>query len=316
MDSLTVEQKDDLASMMLQRLEVAKTPTSAYDVAIKSYVDSEILLVKSSATQSVTDLLDGAPDNLNTLREIAQALANDSNLASTLTNQISNVQTAVTSEATSRAASDATLNSKVESETVARIIAVDGLTLGLTTANTDRLAGDASLRAVQTEQAQFRLDADLALESKITDETALRQLDVSNLNFAISEERTRAEALEGEILTNLSLESEARVLAIEGEQKSRDIAVLTLESKISDEVVAREDALGLLDSAKFEKSDGFFEKRSDGNFAIGSDAFLYIGAFWRIRANADASTKRLEFEYSATGEVSGFKTAVPFIRGL
>lgn len=50
------------------------TPTADYDAATKKYVDD-----------SITNLIGGAPGALDTLNELAQALADDANFATTVT---------------------------------------------------------------------------------------------------------------------------------------------------------------------------------------------------------------------------------------
>tara|TARA_B100000700_G_scaffold311500_1_gene393374 strand:+ start:8156 stop:8704 length:549 start_codon:yes stop_codon:yes gene_type:complete len=45
--------------------------------------------------QQITDLVGGAPDALNTLNELAAALADDANFASTVTNQLTNHDTRI-----------------------------------------------------------------------------------------------------------------------------------------------------------------------------------------------------------------------------
>lgn len=79
LDNLNSSQflRSDTADTMSQFLSLSKTPTSALHAANKAYVDQEI-----------TDLLGGAPGNLDTLNELAAALNDDANLATTLASDI------------------------------------------------------------------------------------------------------------------------------------------------------------------------------------------------------------------------------------
>jgi len=123
MSVMTTDERDLLAGMQLSYLEVAKTPVSAFDVAIKSYVDSKFDTAVGSATAAVTALIDSAPAQLDTLKEIADALGNDANLASTLTNQIGTTNAAITTEVGARSSADTLLEQKITAEANLRIAA-------------------------------------------------------------------------------------------------------------------------------------------------------------------------------------------------
>lgn len=87
--------EENYANTVFNSVELKTSTFSDSDAVTKLYVDAQVSEAKTQATQAVTDLLDNAPDNLNTLREIATALSNDSDLAGTLTSSITNVQTNV-----------------------------------------------------------------------------------------------------------------------------------------------------------------------------------------------------------------------------
>ena len=94
------------------RLEVDKVilhsqlPPDEFDAVSRNYVDTADAGVKSYVDGKVAALVDSAPSTLNTLKEIAQALNNDANLASTLVASIA-------SESTARSVADAALQSSI-----------------------------------------------------------------------------------------------------------------------------------------------------------------------------------------------------------
>ena len=94
----------------------------------------------------------------------------------------------------------------------------------------------------------------------------------------------------------MSNEASARASAVSAEASAR---------------IATDEALIL---GKFDVSP-YYSGGSESYFKVSNDTFLYIGDLWRIKANTAGSSKRLEFQYSATGLDVDFKTAVPFIRG-
>lgn len=271
MEYLSNEEKANLADMQLNSLEVLKTPVSEWDVAIKSYVDSKVATAEANASSAVTALLDGAPVQLNTLKELATALNNDANLASVLTVQISAVSASVTTEASARSSADATLSAGLSSESNARDLADATLNV--------RIDDEVAIRVAQ------KAEIDLAVSTE-----------VSNRISAVSTEMKDREDADASLRADLNLELSARSFADE-EIGQR----ITLE-------------VGELAQRKFDSSP-YYSGGSESHFKVSTDAYLYIGDNWRIRANTGGSAKRLEFQYSADGSDENFKTAVPFIRG-
>ena len=69
------------------------TPTGDYHPATKKYVDDSIPSIDGLATETyvnnaVSEIVNSAPETLNTLNELAQALGDDPNFATTIANQI------------------------------------------------------------------------------------------------------------------------------------------------------------------------------------------------------------------------------------
>lgn len=288
MKDLIPEDLDALASMQLNSLEVKKSPTTDFDVAIKSYVDGKFSDATNSATKAVTDLIASAPAQLDTLKEIADALGNDANLAAVLTAQISANNTANTTEAVSRASADVVLDGKIDDERSRAASAENLLSIHI---QEEVLSRE---NAVSFE-AKERRDADLAIDAKIADETFKRNVAlgmehdfvtnaVSGLDQKVSDEKARSEGAEYGISTMLQEETSAR----QGDTQN-------------------------LSMNKMDKSP-YYSGGSESHLKVSNDAYLYIGDLWRIRANTSGNAKRLEFQYSADGSEAGFKTAVPFIR--
>jgi hypothetical protein len=302
MKDLTVEEVDALGSMQLNSLEVHKTPTTPFDVAIKSYVDGKFSQATALATQAITDLIDGSPAQLDTLKEIATALNNDANLASVLTSSINNVQTAVTSEASARASADASLEAKVSAESSTRSSADVALHLRVDNAEASLVQEQSFRASAVSEEAKTRSDADASLETKVSNEASARSSADAVLDAKVSNEasaRSSADAvLDGKI----------------SDEKTRaESAEYSLSTQLQEESQMRNNDVQALMVSKFDASP-FYSGGSESHFKVSADAYLYIGNNWRIRANTGNSAKRLEFQYSADGSDESFRTAIPFIR--
>ena len=123
-------------NIVLQGVEANLVPTNAVS---KAYVDSHI-------SSAVAALVDSAPATLDTLKEIATALGNDANLASTLANSIG-------AETTARIAADASLLTQINT----KVTEVGNWASNLVhVENLARIAGDAdeSKRAMAAESKE------------------------------------------------------------------------------------------------------------------------------------------------------------------
>lgn len=125
MENLSNEEINALADMQLKSLEVSKSPVSPFDVAIKSYVDSRYSEAVQESKTALSALVDGAPEQLNTLKEISTALGDNANLSGVLVSSIASVQSAVTAEAATRASAITSevsdRNTAIAVETAARV---------------------------------------------------------------------------------------------------------------------------------------------------------------------------------------------------
>ena len=149
-------------NLVLSGLEANLASTNAVS---KAYVDAHI-------TSAVSSLVNSAPATLDTLKEIATALGNDANLATTLANSIS-------SEGTARSLADAGLQTQIN-------------TLSAATGG----SGGASLQSQITAEISARTSAVSA--------------EATRAGLAESKEASdRATAVTG-VQTNLNTESQTR----------------------------------------------------------------------------------------------------------
>ena len=179
-------------NLVLQGTEASLISTNAVS---KAYVDAHI-------SSAVSALVASAPATLDTLNEIALALNNDANLATTLANSIS-------SEANTRGLKDvdlqnqinalssassgsggSSLQSQITAEISARTSAVSAEATRALAAESkeasDRVAGDALVQSNLTAEAASRLSADNALGGRVDTEIAARQSADTALNTSVT----------------------------------------------------------------------------------------------------------------------------------
>lgn len=90
-----LDAQDKLQFLIAPR--ISADPTDNDELARKGYVD-----------QKIADLVDGAPALLDTLNELAAAIGDDENFATTISNALSGLSTDISNEATARADEDLT----------------------------------------------------------------------------------------------------------------------------------------------------------------------------------------------------------------
>lgn len=98
---------------------------------VSSKVSEALSTAKLYTDQKISDLVGGAPDALDTLKELADALGNDANVAANVTKKIGELSNSLTSEINTRKASDDEISANIKTQ-VDRLQASD-------TALSDRL---------------------------------------------------------------------------------------------------------------------------------------------------------------------------------
>lgn len=193
-------------------LDSAQTSArNAVSSSMKSYIDAQDLGVSGSlkgyVDQKISDLVNGAPAVLDTLKEIADSLNNSGSLATTLAGQIAQVQTNLDS-----------VSSSLTQEVADRIADVD--------AEEARAMGvEATLTtAISAEQTRAEgVEADLAID--------------------IAAEQTRAEGVEAGLQDQIDAEVSARTSADSTEQAARIAGDLAVQSDLDAYKVLNDAAL-------------------------------------------------------------------------
>ena len=324
---MTPEEKSELGSMQLASLEVVKTPTSDFDVAIKSYVDTKFSDAVSQAQQGVTDLIAGAPAQLDTLKEISTALGDNANLASVLVQSIANVQTAVDSEIANRVSADGVQNLASQAESTLRdqyrLDDQQIVEMKISAETSTRMESEAQLRSdfayADQEEKDARTYADNSLNNKITQE-------VSDRASAISSEASTRASVDASLVNLVEEEKSLRVVAdeflgtrISDEETARTLLGEQVNDRISEEkqhtmssITTVYEDLQALGQSKFSVSP-YYSGGSETPFTISEDSFLCVGDFWRLRALNSGVQKRLVFEHRVALDAP-YRTAIPFIR--
>ena len=213
--------------------------------------------------QMISDLVDGADDALDTLKELAEALGNDPNFATTITNKLTDLRTALTEEV-NRA-------KEVEAALGAAVAAVqDNLEYGLDQINKKIDTVKADLKA-EIDRVEKKVDKNAEdikdLEDKVNQGNDELEKELKDL---IQKEKDERIAADNEIkesvneLKTLHINDKAALEAkIAEETANRTNADTVLDSKINEEITNRRaDTLALQGKIDQEKVDRHSEDQA------------------------------------------------------
>lgn len=206
--------------------------------------------------QMISDLVDGADDALDTLKELAEALGNDPNFATTITNKLTELRTALTEEVNRAKEAEAALG-------VAVAAVQDNLEYGLDQINKKIDTVKADLKA-EIDRVEKKVDKNAEdikdLEDKVNQGNGELEKELKDL---IQKEKDERIAADNEIkesvndLKTLHINDKASLESkIAEETANRTNADTVLDSKINEEITNRQaDTLALQGKIDQEKVD-------------------------------------------------------------
>lgn len=206
--------------------------------------------------QMISDLVDGADDALDTLKELAEALGNDPNFATTITNRLTDLRTALTEEVNRAKEAEAALGAAVAA-------VQDNLEYGLDQINKKIDTVKADLKA-EIDRVEKKVDKNAEdikdLEDKVNQGNGELEKELKDL---IQKEKDERIAADNEIkesvndLKTLHINDKASLESkIAEETANRTNADTVLDSKINEEITNRQaDTLALQGKIDQEKVD-------------------------------------------------------------
>lgn len=206
--------------------------------------------------QMISDLVDGADDALDTLKELAEALGNDPNFATTITNKLTDLRTALTEEVNRAKEAEAALGAEVAA-------VQDNLEYGLDQINKKIDTVKADLKA-EIDRVEKKVDKNAEdikdLEDKVNQDNGELEKELKDLIQKEKDERIAADNEIKESVNNLKTlhinDKAALEAKIAEETANRTKADTVLDSKINEEITNRQaDTLALQGKIDQEKVD-------------------------------------------------------------
>jgi hypothetical protein len=189
--------------------------------------------------QMISDLVDGADDALDTLKELAEALGNDPNFATTITNKLTDLRTALTEEVNRAKEAEAALGAEVAA-------VQDNLEYGLDQINKKIDTVKADLKA-EIDRVEKKVDKNAEdikdLEDKVNQDNGELEKELKDLIQKEKDERIAADNEIKESVNNLKTlhinDKAALEAKIAEETANRTNADTVLDSKINEEITNR-----------------------------------------------------------------------------
>lgn len=190
--------------------------------------------------QMISDLVDGADDALDTLKELAEALGNDPNFATTITNKLTDLRTALTEEVNRAKEAEAALGAAVAA-------VQDNLEYGLDQINKKIDTVKADLKA-EIDRVEKKVDKNAEdikdLEDKVNQDNGELEKELKDLIQKEKDERIAADNEIKESVNNLKTlhinDKAALEAKIAEETANRTNADTVLDSKINEEITNRQ----------------------------------------------------------------------------
>lgn len=206
--------------------------------------------------QMISDLVDGADDALDTLKELAEALGNDPNFATTITNKLTELRTALTEEVNRAKEAEAALGAAVAA-------VQDNLEYGLDQINKkiDTVKSDLKAEIDRVEKKVDKNAEDIKdLEDKVNQDNDELEKELKDLIQKEKDERIAADNEIKESVNNLKTlhinDNAALEAKIAEETANRTNVDTVLDSKINEEITNRQaDTLALQGKIDQEKVD-------------------------------------------------------------
>lgn len=251
--------KNDFTDKLKEKLEGIEERAN-YITKLSQLENDTKFQTEEQVRQAISDLIDGADDALDTLKELAEALGNDPNFATTITNKLTDLRNALTDEVNRAKEEEGKLSTQISEVNSNFIKAVDLLNDKIDTAVTnlinkiDKLEvkvdkNTADIADLRNETTGSLADAKAYAKDLVDKEAELRKTADDALSESIHQLNTLHINDKAELKQDVAAEAQLRAnadaniqLKLTEETTNRQTGDAALESKISDEVVNRKAA--------------------------------------------------------------------------
>jgi hypothetical protein len=251
--------KNDFTDKLKEKLEGIEERAN-YITKLSQLENDTKFQTEEQVRQAISDLIDGADDALDTLKELAEALGNDPNFATTITNKLTDLRNALTDEVNRAKEEEGKLSTQISEVNSNFIKAVDLLNDKIDTAVTNLInkidkveakvdKNTADIADLRNETTGSLAEAKAYAKDLVDKEAELRKAADDALSESIHQLNTLHINDKAELKQDIAAEAQLRAnadaniqLKLTEEITNRQTGDAALESKLSDEVVNRKAA--------------------------------------------------------------------------
>lgn len=234
--------KNDFTDILKAKLDGIEEHAN-YITKVSQLINDAGYQTEADLQAAIEKIIGEAPEVLDTLKEIADALGNDPNFATTITKKLAAITEQLNQEITNRTEADAQVQANVDKEVSDRKEADTALEAKLkeyVDNEVDKITGNTNgIQASLNKEIQDRKDADAALQAAITKEETDRKAADTALDTRVTANATKIQELALSIqdaVNTVKNELQAKIDALQTEVNANKANIQRNTDRLNDQI--------------------------------------------------------------------------------
>lgn len=234
--------KNDFTDILKAKLDGIEEHAN-YLTKVSQLINDAGYQTEADLQAAIEKIIGEAPEVLDTLKEIADALGNDPNFATTITKKLAAITEQLNQEITNRTEADAQVQANVDKEVSDRKEADTALEAKLkeyVDNEVDKITGNTDgIQASLNKEIQDRKDADAALQAAITKEETDRKAADATLDTRVTANATKIQELALSIqdaVNTVKNELQAKIDALQTEVNANKANIQRNTDRLNDQI--------------------------------------------------------------------------------
>ena len=239
--------KNDFTDILKAKLDGIEEHAN-YITKVSQLINDAGYQTEADLQAAIEKIIGEAPEVLDTLKEIADALGNDPNFATTITKKLAAITEQLNQEITNRTEADAQVQANVDKEVSDRKEADTALEAKLkeyVDNEVDKITGNTDgIQASLNKEIQDRKDADAALQAAITKEETDRKAADAALDTRVTANATKIQELALSIqdaVNTVKNELQAKIDALQTEVNANKANIQRNTDRLNDQITKEDE---------------------------------------------------------------------------